>query len=91
MPPARLRIDWSGERIFPVRRDSRIPKPFPAATMIFGSMQMGWKDFVGWFEAEAKTPSCEPLFVGGVALNLLPMVRPRLVLLPMDHEIPRAS
>lgn len=91
MPPARLRIDWSGERIFPVRRDSRIPKPFPAAAMIFGSVQMGWKDFVGWFEAEAKTPSCEPLFVGGVALNLLPLARPRLVLLPMDHEIPRAS
>ncbi len=89
-PPARLRIDWSGEKIFPIRRDSRIPKPIPAETMIFGSVQMGWTDFVGWFEAEAITPSSEPLFVGGVALNLLPQIPP-LVLLPQDHEIQRAS
>ncbi len=89
--PARLRTDWSGERIMSIRRDSRIPRPLPAATMIFGSVQMGWKDFVSWFEAEAKTPSCEPLFAGGVALNLLPLVRPRLVFLPIAHEIPRAS
>lgn len=89
--PVRLRMDWSGERLIPVRRDSRIPGPIPAGTMIFGSVPVSWSDFVGWFDAEAETPSRDPLFVGTFALHLLPALRQRLVLVTGETSPAQAS
>ena len=89
--PVRLRMDWSGERLLPVRRDPRIPGPIPAGIMIFGSVPVAWSDFVGWFDAEAKAPSRDPLFVGKFPLHLLPALRQRLVLVTGETGSAEAS
>ena len=89
--PLRLRMDWSGERLIPVRRDSRISGSIPAPTMIFGSVPVSWSNFVGWFDDEAKTPSRDPLFVGPFALHLLPEHRQKLVLVTGEPDPAQAS
>lgn len=89
--PVRLRMDWSGERLIPARRDSRIPGPIPAGTMVFGSVPVSWPDFVAWFDAEAVTPSRDPLLVGPFALHLLPAPRQRLVLVTGETGPAQAS
>jgi hypothetical protein len=59
--------------------------------MIFGSVPVAWSDFVGWFDAEAKAPSRDPLFVGKFPLHLLPALRQRLVLVTGETGPAEAS
>ena len=89
--PVRLRMDWAAERLIPVRRDPRISGTIPAGTMIFGSIPVSWSDFVGWFDAEAKAPSRDPLIVGNFPLHLLPALRQRLLLVTGETTPAQAS